>query len=237
MNKDKRPYWLKSLFTAISAFYIHHFLKPRFKNFGKNVMILKPIHLKTFGVNISLGDYVTLICSSNKKIDLSTWQTDKLDGEIEIGNYVLISPGSVIRAAEKIVIKESSMIASDVIITDSDWHGIYDRTDYVATPKPVVIDEIVWIGDRAVILKGTKIGKNSIIGAGSVVSGNVPANVVYAGNPAKEIRKLDLKEFKTRKELFSSTSTYLNDLQIIEKNSLKGNSLLGWLKSLLWPNK
>ena len=88
------------------------------------------------------------------------------------------------------------MIASDVVITDSDWHGIYDRTDYVAKPLPVTIAKNVWIGERSIILKGTEIGENSIIGAGSVVSGKVPANVVYAGNPAKEIRKLDKEEFK-----------------------------------------
>ena len=61
------------------------------------------------------------------------------------------------------------MIASDVTITDSDWHDIYDRTDYVALPKEVIIEENVWIGEKSLILKGSKIGKNSIIGAGSVV--------------------------------------------------------------------
>ena len=82
------------------------------------------------------------------------------------------------------------MIASDVVITDSDWHGIYDRTDYVATPKPVKIHKNVWIGERSIILKGTQIGENSIIGAGSVVHGDIPPNSIYAGNPAKEVKKL-----------------------------------------------
>ena len=44
-------------------------------------MILKPQHLRIFGSNIHLGDFVTIICASDKKIDLSTWQTDKLNGE------------------------------------------------------------------------------------------------------------------------------------------------------------
>ena len=127
------------------------------------------------------------------------------------------------------------MIASDVVITDSDWHGIYDRTDYVAKPLPVTIAKNVWIGERSIILKGTEIGENSIIGAGSVVSGKVPANVVYAGNPAKEIRKLDKEEFKTRESLFTESSTYLLDLLSIEENILKPNSFLGWIKSIFWP--
>ena len=100
-------------------------------------MILKPQYLKLFGTNISIGNFVTIICASDRKVDLSTWQTDKLNGEIFIDDYVLMSPGTSLRCAKKISIGKSSMIASDVTITDSDWHGIYDRTDYVASPKEV----------------------------------------------------------------------------------------------------
>ena len=200
-------------------------------------MILNPQHLKIFGNNISIGDYATLITAPDKRIDLSTWETDKINGELQLGKYILISPGTSIRSAQKIVIGDSTMIASDVTITDSDWHDIYDRTDYVASPKEVIIQENVWIGEKSLILKGSKIGKNSIIGAGSVVSGEVPANVVFAGNPAKEIKKLDEKSFKIRESLFSESSTYLEDLLTIEKKTLEHNSLINWLKSLVWPGK
>lgn len=200
-------------------------------------MILNPQHLKIFGENISIGDYATLICSSDKKIDISTWQTDKLNGSVSLGNYILISPGTSIRSAESIDIGDSTMIASDVVITDSDWHGIYDRTDYVATPKPVKIHKNVWIGERSIILKGTQIGENSIIGAGSVVHGDIPPNSIYAGNPAKEVKKLDEGSFVTREELFNDSSTYLQDLNIIEENMLGNNSFFGWIKSMFWPKK
>lgn len=200
-------------------------------------MILNPQHLKIFGKNISIGDYATLITAPDKRIDLSTWETDKINGELQLGKYILISPGTSIRSAQKIVIGDSTMIASDVTITDSDWHDIYDRTDYVASPKEVIIQENVWIGEKSLILKGSKIGKNSIIGAGSVVSGEVPANVIFAGNPAKQIKKLDEKSFKTRESLFSESSTYLEDLLTIEKKTLEHNSLINWLKSLIWPGK
>ena len=129
------------------------------------------------------------------------------------------------------------MIASDVTITDSDWHGIYDRTDYVATPKEVIIEDNVWIGEKSIILKGSKIGKNSIIGAGSVVSDEVPENVVFAGNPAKEVKKLDQENFTTRKSLFSESSTYLDDLLTIEKKTLETNTFFGWIKTIFWPKK
>tara|TARA_B100000925_G_scaffold131942_1_gene98678 strand:+ start:11242 stop:11844 length:603 start_codon:yes stop_codon:yes gene_type:complete len=200
-------------------------------------MILNPQHLKIFGNNISIGDFATLITAPDKRIDLSTWETDKISGEIILGKYILISPGTSIRSAKKIKIGQSTMIASDVTITDSDWHGIYDRTDYVASPKEVSIEDNVWIGEKSIILKGTKIGANSIIGAGSVVSGEVPPNTIYAGNPAREIRKLDKGNFVTRETLFSESSTYLEDLLSIEKKTLENNTFFGWIKSVLWPKK
>ena len=200
-------------------------------------MILNPQHLKIFGNNISIGDFATLITAPDKRIDLSTWETDKIGGEIFLGKYILISPGTSIRSAKKIRIGQSTMIASDVTITDSDWHGIYDRTDYVASPKEVTIEDNVWIGEKSIILKGTKIGANSIIGAGSVVSGEVPPNTIYAGNPAREIRKLDKGNFVTRETLFSESSTYLEDLLSIEKKTLENNTFFGWIKSVLWPKK
>ena len=107
----------------------------------------------------------------------------------------------------------------------------------MATPKEVIIEENVWIGEKAIVLKGSKIGKNSIIGAGSVVNGVVPENVVFAGNPAREVKKLDEKDFVTRKSLFSQSSTYLDDLLTIEKKTMEANTLLGWIRSIVWPKK
>ena len=198
-------------------------------------MILKPQYLRLFGTNIRIGNFVTIICASDRKVDISTWQTDKLNGEIFIDDYVLMSPGTNLRCAKKISIGKSSMIASDVTITDSDWHGIYDRTDYVALPKEVEIEENVWIGERSIVLKGSKIGKNSIIGAGSVVAGDIPENCVFAGNPAKFVKKLDKNDFKTRESLFEESSTYLEDLIEIEKRTTSQNTLYSWIRSVFWP--
>tara|TARA_B100000963_G_scaffold78180_1_gene66220 strand:+ start:779 stop:1387 length:609 start_codon:yes stop_codon:yes gene_type:complete len=198
-------------------------------------MILKPQYLRLFGTNINIGNFVTIICASDRKVDLSTWQTDKLNGEIFIGDYVLMSPGTNLRCAKKISIGKSSMIASDVTITDSDWHGIYDRTDYVASPKEINIEENVWIGERSIVLKGSRIGKNSIIGAGSVVTGNIPENCVFAGNPAKFVKNLEENDFKTRESLFAGSSTYLEDLIEIEKKTTSQNTILKWIKSVFWP--
>ena len=69
----------------------------------------------------------------------------------------------------------------------------------MATPKEVIIEENVWIGEKSIVLKGSKIGKNSIIGAGSVVNGVVPENVVFAGNPAREVKNLTKGDFRYQK--------------------------------------
>ena len=71
----------------------------------------------------------------------------------------------------------------------------------------------------------------------SFVTGEIPPNSVYAGNPAKFIKELNEQEFITRESLFEESSTYLEDLLTIEKGMTNENSFLSWLKSLLWPKR
>ena len=200
-------------------------------------MILNPQHLKIFGNNISIGDYATLITAPDKRIDLSTWETDKINGEINLGAYILISPGTSIRSAKKITIGESTMIASDVTITDSDWHGIYDRSEPVGNTKPVVLKDNVWIGDSAIVCKGVTIGENSIIGAGAVVTKDVPPNSIFAGNPAKLVKTLDEKKDSiSRKDFFKDPKKLAADFDALDKYSLNKNTFFGWIQSIFWPD-
>ena len=104
-------------------------------------MILNPQHLKIFGENISIGDYATLICSSDKKIDISTWQTDKLNGEILIDDYVLMSPGTNLRCAKKISIGKSSMIASAVKNTFKETGTLEPSKDNIPKEKAISVAE------------------------------------------------------------------------------------------------
>jgi hypothetical protein len=75
------------------------------------------------------------------------------------------------------------------------------------------------------------------LGLVQVVSGEVPDNVIFAGNPAREIKKLDKEDFVTRKSLFSESSTYLDDLLTIEKKTLETNTFFSWITSIFWPKK
>jgi len=107
-----------------------------------------------------------------------------------IGDHVGIS-GSTVSAAKSITIGNHVLIGSGCIITDSDAHPINPEKrrspDQSCGIKPVVIEDDVFIGARSIILKGVRIGKGSMVGAGSVVSRDVPEYAIVAGNPARVV--------------------------------------------------
>ena len=129
------------------------------------------------------------------------------------------------------------MFGHGAYITDSDWHGIYDRTEVVGSPKEVVLEKNVWIGDSAIVCKGVTIGENSIIGAGSVVTKDVPKNSVYAGNPAKLVKEFDEGEFVSRKSFFSDPKKLADDFDMLDRYTLAKNSTFSWIKSLIFRDK
>ena len=190
-----------------------------------------------FGNNIHVDDFPTLIGASDANIQLTSWNIGEYKGEISIGKYSLITPGVRIMSAEKIEIGDACMIAHGAYISDADWHGIYDRAQPVGTTKPINIKDNVWIGDSAIVCKGVTIGKNSIIGAGAVVTKDVPENCIYAGNPAKFIKKLNAKEFNTRKDFFRDPKKLAYDFDMLDKHTLKNNSFISWIKSLINPDQ
>ena len=140
-------------------------------------------------------------------------------------------------AAESIVIGDACMIAHGVYISDADWHGIYDRAEPVGNTKPVVLEDNVWIGDSAIICKGVTIGENSIIGAGAVVTKNVPPNSIFAGNPAKLVKTLENKEFNTRANFLEDPLKLAKDFDSLDRYSLSDNTLLNWIKSIVMPDE
>jgi len=100
----------------------------------------------------------------------------------------------LIVCAERIEIGNDCLIGKDVQMIDFDAHGLTpsERRNSIGKVRPIVIGKNVWIGNNAIILKGTEIGDNSVIGAGAVViGGKFPSNVVIAGNPAKVVKSVE----------------------------------------------
>lgn len=115
------------------------------------------------------------------------------DGRVKIGKNVLIDDSTYIMAHERIEIGKNVKIAAFCFICDFN-HKYKDKylsvieQGYVT--KPVVIEDNVWIGTHSIILPGVTIGKRSVIGAGSVVTRNIPRDSLAVGNPVKIKKKI-----------------------------------------------
>jgi acetyltransferase-like isoleucine patch superfamily enzyme len=105
-------------------------------------------------------------------------------GRIFIGNGTYLNRNTEIIAAREVRIGRDCMIAWDVTIMDTDQHGIGGAPP---AARPVIIGDRVWIGCRAIILKGVTIGDGAVIGAGAIVTHDVPAGAVVTG-PAASVR-------------------------------------------------
>ncbi len=123
---------------------------------------------------------------------LILWGTDS---EISIGDNSILN-GVHICARTSIRIGKGCIFATGIQILDSDTHIICSthRLTDLDEPQPVIIGNNVWVGLNAIILKGTVIGDNSVIGAGAIVKGVFPANCVIAGNPARIVKTFDLND-------------------------------------------
>jgi acetyltransferase-like isoleucine patch superfamily enzyme len=228
---------IKRAWLKFQKAYARHFIAPQMARLGKGFIFMRPWHVKLFGGPIEIGRWATFIATADKKIRFSVWPDSVGQGRIKLGDYVLICPGVRISSAIDIQIDDNCMLANNAYITDSDWHGIYDRLSY-GRAKPIAIEKNVWIGDSAIVCKGVSIGTNSIIGAGAVVIHSIPANVIAAGNPAKVVKKLDPNEkITTRSEWFADPARLDREFIRWEQAVLRENTLFGWLRHLFFPSR
>ena len=162
---------------------------------GKNLRINGRINRRGRG-KVIIGDYVTINSSKKSNIlggnDYSTIYARR-DAEVVIGNNVGISNACII-AFEGIKIGDNVLIGADCKIYDTDFHSLDcnlrgNIEDDKPRCAPITIEDHAFIGAHSIILKGVTIGKCSIVGAGSVVTHNIPEHEIWAGNPAKFIRK------------------------------------------------
>jgi len=144
------------------------------------------------GSVIDIGERLTLRSSPtsnligvNRPCIISTFSNS---ARLTIGNHCGFS-GTVIGCFKEITIGNKVMIGANTLITDGDWHPEDPRA---SEPRPVTIGNNVWLGINVTVLKGVTIDENSLIGAGSVVTSDIPSNVIAAGNPCRVLRKLPI---------------------------------------------
>ena len=139
-------------------------------------------------------------CNSNDKTLLKVLGRLVFDGEAHIGcgSKIIVNKGAQLELGDNFAISASSTISCykhikfgrdiqfswDCLVMDSDTHAILDEQGNRMNPdKDIVFGNNVWIGGNVTVLPGVTIGDNTIIGAGSVVTKDIPAGVAAVGNP------------------------------------------------------
>lgn len=118
-------------------------------------------------------------------------QTRDKNAKVTIGDYVSTNNNLLICAIKSVEIGSNSLIGLNVSILDHEAHGIEpDKRNELGANGEVKIGDNVWIGNNVTILKGSQIGKNTVVATGAVVSGQFPENVIIGGIPAKIIKSL-----------------------------------------------
>lgn len=142
---------------------------------GNNVSILGILMSEDKGT-ITIGDNTT-IRGNTRVVAVDS---------VEIGNYVIISNNVVIvdNNSHPISVEERKQMSINLPGTEL-WKSKYSKH------SPIVIEDSVWIGERAVILKGVHIGRGSIVACDSVVTKDVPSMSIVAGNPARIVKRLE----------------------------------------------
>lgn len=166
----------------------------KFKEFG-SCSIVKPCPDLIVGKQyISIGNNTVL----GRHIQLTAWLINDSTPIISIGSNCQIGSYNHITAANSITIYDGVLTGKFVTITDNSHGRPGDEEDLdvsaikrkVYSKGPVVIEDNVWIGDKATILANVRIGRCSIVGANAVVTKDVPPYCIVGGNPARIIRKI-----------------------------------------------
>jgi maltose O-acetyltransferase len=109
-------------------------------------------------------------------------------GHLEIGDDVFVNYGTSLVASSHVRIGAGCLIGSHVMVMDCDFHRIEDKA-WDTTGSPIVLEDRVWLANRAIVLKGVRVGHDSVVAAGSVVTKDVPPRTLVAGVPARIVRQ------------------------------------------------
>jgi acetyltransferase-like isoleucine patch superfamily enzyme len=189
---------------------------------GKRLRLQSLPFCRCYGAGrIDIGDNVTILNTLYQNAAGIIHKTVLIAGDgalLRIGNDVGIS-GAILDARSSISIGDRCMLGANCSVYSSDYHPLHpadrhDRRASAVQTAPVTLENDVWIGANALILKGVTVGASSIVGAGSVVTKSVPPGVIVAGNPARIVKRIPQSRM-----LFSSQDTgaasAIQDSQIV----------------------
>ena len=164
--------------------------------YGKNFMSCGTILFRRYGGEMIIGDNVSI--NSHLIADPIGGQTKTIfcvceGAKLIIGNNVGIS-NTAIFAQKEVMVDDEAVIGAGVKIYDTDFHSpiadyrMNDNTHIKSSS--VRIGKRSFIGGHSIILKGVTVGEEAVVGAGSVVTHDIPPHEIWAGNPAKLIKKI-----------------------------------------------
>jgi acetyltransferase-like isoleucine patch superfamily enzyme len=193
-------YYLRELIlTSASELYRIFWADPLFRSrcatVGRGLHLIGGVPCICGRLMIHLGKNVTVhgrsSFTANRVYDFPA---------LRVGDHTYLGYELIISVGREVTIGRNCLIGDRVIIFDQDGHpldpdarrrGESVPSDHI---RPVVIEDDVWIGSRAIILKGVKIGRGAIVGAGSVVTSDVPPDAVACGNPARVVKQWSATE-------------------------------------------
>ncbi|MGD8563299.1 MAG: acyltransferase [Desulfarculaceae bacterium] len=179
----KKVFWVEPIVRAIAA------------EVGKNLRIERVPFITGRGqIRIGKGVYIS------GKINIGFNRSLGMNPVLSIGDHSFIGHDCAFNLAQGISMGKHCLIASGAMFFDNHGHPFdasQRRQNLPVSPDdvaPISIGEDVWIGTRAIILKGVTIGDRAIVGAGSVVTRDVPADAIVTGNPVSRLKRLPEEE-------------------------------------------
>jgi acetyltransferase-like isoleucine patch superfamily enzyme len=207
MIKSLKAKLVTKIFTVYKKKIEAEIENQRYKNFLTNTTMASSVVILPNATVSNLSQQQNLITIGKDSVIRGELVIFAHSGKISIGEGCYVGDGTRIWSSESINIGNRVYIAHNVNIHDTNSHSIdanlrsqhFYAIMSIGHPKenifdikasPVVIDDDVWIGFNSTILKGVKIGSGSVIAACSVVTKDVPSNVIVAGNPAKIVKSI-----------------------------------------------
>lgn len=163
-------------------------LRFRCASVGRGMRLHGPVPAILGSGEITIGDHVEIGTPCTWIVGLG----GPYAAHLRIGNHVSLGPNTILCAVQGISLGNHCRLGPSVFVYDTDVHptdALLRRADYGLTGSipsgPVVIEDDAWLGAGAIVLKAVRIGRGAIVGAGAVVTRDVPDYAIVAGNPAR----------------------------------------------------